>query len=248
MTSSASRCRPATRNATSGYNQASVGNGWRPFAGDENNWGTIPNVGTPGAAERHQPSGRDRHVFRAAEPGLQRQWHRAQAHERPADVAVQRRWTRSPRRSTTPTPRTRCCSSAMSSRCGSTSVRRRAAGRTARWPVRSSIPRPSCRRPAICRWAARSSPPRTRTTRSASTSNGKSTDSFGLELDYPQLHRRVGRRQPVRLERGARCRRLLSRHHHGGLQQGLPGDERGVACRADRHRRVADDGHGFELP
>jgi len=33
-----------------GYNQASVGNGWRPFAGDENNWGTIANVGTPGAA------------------------------------------------------------------------------------------------------------------------------------------------------------------------------------------------------
>jgi TonB-dependent receptor len=33
-----------------GYNQAAVGNGWRPFAGDENNWGTIPNIGTPGAA------------------------------------------------------------------------------------------------------------------------------------------------------------------------------------------------------
>ena len=32
-----------------GFNQASVGNGWRPFAGDENNWGTIPNEGTPGA-------------------------------------------------------------------------------------------------------------------------------------------------------------------------------------------------------
>ena len=33
-----------------GFNQAAVGNGWRPFAGDENNWGTIPNEGTPGAA------------------------------------------------------------------------------------------------------------------------------------------------------------------------------------------------------
>ena len=34
-----------------GYNNASVGNGWRgPFKGDENNWGTIPNAGTPGAA------------------------------------------------------------------------------------------------------------------------------------------------------------------------------------------------------
>jgi TonB-dependent receptor len=33
-----------------GYNVASVGNGWRgPFRGDENNWGTIPQPGTPGA-------------------------------------------------------------------------------------------------------------------------------------------------------------------------------------------------------
>lgn len=32
-----------------GFNQASVGNGWRPFAGDENNWGTIPQPGTPGS-------------------------------------------------------------------------------------------------------------------------------------------------------------------------------------------------------
>ena len=41
-----------------GYNQASVGNGWRPFAGDENNWGTIPQPGTPGCGEHHQSSGR----------------------------------------------------------------------------------------------------------------------------------------------------------------------------------------------
>ncbi|MDZ4814541.1 MAG: TonB-dependent receptor [Pseudomonadota bacterium] len=32
-----------------GYNQAAVGNGWRPFAGDENNWGTIPQPGAPGS-------------------------------------------------------------------------------------------------------------------------------------------------------------------------------------------------------
>ncbi len=32
-----------------GYNQASVPNGWRPFKGDENNWGTIPQPGTPGS-------------------------------------------------------------------------------------------------------------------------------------------------------------------------------------------------------
>jgi hypothetical protein len=32
-----------------GYNQAAVGNGWRPFAGDENNWGTVPNEGAPGS-------------------------------------------------------------------------------------------------------------------------------------------------------------------------------------------------------
>jgi TonB-dependent receptor len=33
-----------------GYNTASVGNGWRPFQGDTNDWGTIPQPGTPGAA------------------------------------------------------------------------------------------------------------------------------------------------------------------------------------------------------
>lgn len=32
-----------------GYNQAAVGNGWRPFRGDENNWGTIPQPGAPGS-------------------------------------------------------------------------------------------------------------------------------------------------------------------------------------------------------
>jgi len=33
-----------------GFNQAAVSNGWRgPFRGDENNWGTIPQPGSPGA-------------------------------------------------------------------------------------------------------------------------------------------------------------------------------------------------------
>jgi TonB-dependent receptor len=32
-----------------GFNQAAVPNGWRSFAGDENNWGTIPQPGTPGS-------------------------------------------------------------------------------------------------------------------------------------------------------------------------------------------------------
>lgn len=32
-----------------GYNQAAVPNGWRAFKGDENNWGTIPQPGTPGS-------------------------------------------------------------------------------------------------------------------------------------------------------------------------------------------------------
>jgi TonB-dependent receptor len=33
-----------------GFNQAAVANGWRAFAGDENNWGTIAQAGTPGAS------------------------------------------------------------------------------------------------------------------------------------------------------------------------------------------------------
>ena len=35
-----------------GFNTAAVSNGWRgPFKGDENNWGTIPNIGTPEATK-----------------------------------------------------------------------------------------------------------------------------------------------------------------------------------------------------
>ncbi len=34
-----------------GFNQASVPGGWRTFAGDENNWGTIPQAGTPGSSD-----------------------------------------------------------------------------------------------------------------------------------------------------------------------------------------------------
>ena len=34
-----------------GFSQASVPGGWRTFAGDENNWGTIPQPGTPGASD-----------------------------------------------------------------------------------------------------------------------------------------------------------------------------------------------------
>jgi TonB-dependent receptor len=33
----------------SGFSQVGVYNGWRPFRGDENNWGTIPQPGTPGS-------------------------------------------------------------------------------------------------------------------------------------------------------------------------------------------------------
>lgn len=32
-----------------GFSQVSVPNGWRPFRGDENNWGTIPQPGSPGS-------------------------------------------------------------------------------------------------------------------------------------------------------------------------------------------------------
>ncbi|HKE94884.1 MAG TPA: TonB-dependent receptor plug domain-containing protein, partial [Povalibacter sp.] len=32
-----------------GFNQAAVANGWRAFAGDENNWGTIPQPDAPGS-------------------------------------------------------------------------------------------------------------------------------------------------------------------------------------------------------
>lgn len=32
-----------------GFSQVGVPNGWRPFRGDENNWGTIPQPGTPGS-------------------------------------------------------------------------------------------------------------------------------------------------------------------------------------------------------
>ena len=42
-----------------GFSQVAVSNGWRPFHGDENNWGTIPQPGTPGSeniTNRPKPS------------------------------------------------------------------------------------------------------------------------------------------------------------------------------------------------
>ena len=60
-----------------GFNQAAVGNGWRPFAGDENNWGTIPQPGNPGSENITNRPDASRHVFRAAEPRLQRERHPA---------------------------------------------------------------------------------------------------------------------------------------------------------------------------
>ena len=49
MGASASRCRGSYQERDFGYSQVSVPNGWRPFRGDENNWGTIPQPGSPGS-------------------------------------------------------------------------------------------------------------------------------------------------------------------------------------------------------
>jgi TonB-dependent receptor len=43
-----------------GYNQASVGNGWRPFGADQPGWGAIPFEGQPGSERiTNRPSGED---------------------------------------------------------------------------------------------------------------------------------------------------------------------------------------------
>ena len=43
-----------------GFNQASVGNGWRPFGANEVNWGTIPLAGAPGSERiTNRPDGDD---------------------------------------------------------------------------------------------------------------------------------------------------------------------------------------------
>ncbi|HBK56457.1 MAG TPA: TonB-dependent receptor [Xanthomonadales bacterium] len=42
-----------------GFNQVSTPNGWRAFRGDENNWGTIPQPGTPGSENIINRPGQD---------------------------------------------------------------------------------------------------------------------------------------------------------------------------------------------
>ena len=201
-----------------GFNQAAVGNGWRPFAGDENNWGTIPQPGAAGLGEHHQPSRCDRHLFGAAEPRLQRQRHRAQAHQRPADAAVAagRRAHRDARLHLLREQGRRPQRNELS-------VWFNFGPSASSWtdgPVAAPLvysetdPRP---RTATCRWAARSSPPRTRTSRWASIWRGTSPTASASQLDFHDSTRGIRRRQPVRLERGARRRRLLSRHDHGRL-------------------------------
>jgi len=63
----------------SGYNQAAVPGGWRgPFRGDENNWGTIPQPGTPGSENiTNRPGPTDMYSvpqnLNYSENGIQRQ-------------------------------------------------------------------------------------------------------------------------------------------------------------------------------
>ena len=116
--------------------------------------------------------------------------------------------------------------------------------------ARSSIPRRSTarrlQRPGDGRRQLRR--PRTRTSRSASIVEWDVTDALGLAFDYHSFDRRVGRGQPVRLERSPRHGRLHSRHHHGGFQPGLPGAERCAAARlngASIRRRCWSTGSSF---
>jgi len=119
-----------------GYNTAAVSNGWRgPFRGDENNWGTIPQPGTPGAANiTNRPGATD--LYSVPQNlnynfnGVQRQRTNAQltcSTNRPI------RW--SPR-STTPIRKTRSRPSVTTFRPGSTSAIRPARGPRALSPAR----------------------------------------------------------------------------------------------------------------
>ena len=71
-----------------GFNQAAVPNGWRPFARRREQLGHDSAARRARLGEHHQPPRCDRHLFGAAEPRLQRQRRRAQAHQRPAGAAV----------------------------------------------------------------------------------------------------------------------------------------------------------------
>ena len=159
-----------------------------------------------------------------------------------------RRSMRSPRRSTTPTPRTRSSSSATSCRCGSTSVRRPAPG-------------PTVRSPARCLHRDRFRPANSDLSMGGAKFATKNENkSLGFNVDWevsrplrpaarlPRLERRVRRRQPVRLERGARRRRLLPRHHHGRLQQDFPVLSVRLPAGMTGIDAVADAGHRLELP
>ena len=102
------RSRPATRNATSATTRRRSATAGARSRGDEEQLGHDSAAGHAGLGEHHQPSRCRPTLLGAAEPGLQRQRHRAQAHQRPARRCSWRRSRRSPRRWTTPTPRTRC--------------------------------------------------------------------------------------------------------------------------------------------
>ena len=228
----------------SGFNQAAVGNGWRPFAGDEEQLGHDSAAGRRRARKNitNRP-GCDRHLLGAAEPRLQRQRHRAQAHQRPAGAAVAsgRLAHRDARlhllREQDPDR------SATSCRCGSTSVRRPAAGPTVRWRARSSTPRPiPAAQPAICRWAAPSSPPRTRTIRLGFNLGWEATDrsaSSSTTTTRPL--------NPAPTVRTARTPCSASPASYAApprrTSRRLPGHQRGAAGWPGRHRPVADDGH-----
>ena len=157
----------------SGFNQAAVGNGWRAFAGDENNWGTIPQPGQPGSENiTNRPDATDTYSVPQnlgySVNGIERKRTNGQL------TCNGVRSTRSLPRSTTPTPRTR-----SQTERNELSVWFNFGPSTSTWtdgPVAGPLDLLRADHPprtATCRWAAPSSPPRTRTNRWASTWRGK---------------------------------------------------------------------------
>ena len=92
-------------------------------------------------------------------------------------------------------------------------------GPMARSRRRSSIPKPSLPATSDLSMGGAKFATKNENKSLGFNSSGTSTNGFGLGARLSRLHRRIGRRQPVRLERGARRRGLLPRHDHGGFQR-----------------------------
>ena len=219
----------------SGFNQAAVGNGWRAFAGDENNWGTIPQPGPPGSENiTNRPDATDTYSVPQnlgySVNGIERKRTNGQ-------LALQWR----PVDALTATLDYTYSENKIQTERNELSVWFNFGPSTSTW-TDGPVAGPLVYTELI---PAANSDLSMGGAKFATKNENKSlgfnlawevTDRLGLQLDYHDSSAESGADSPYGSNAVLGVAGLRARQHHGRLHQGLPGHQRAAAGRHDRHR------------